>query len=198
MNNINKYLLLLLVILKASIVNNLHSQDTGENNSEFINQFFPERMDTSKQYSVWITMKNTGLSSWSSVTSSKENQYRLSIVSDAANDTDNTFGDVLSVFLNQSVDPGQSAIIKFIVTAPSKAGSYTSQWRMMQGSKYFGEQTKSVFIKVNEEDESIVKINAASFVKQSVPNIMKSNFKSAVSLTVENTGNTKWVPDIFF
>lgn len=198
MNIAGKYLIIFVVLNFISSMK-LHSQETNSeegNNSQFVNQSIPLEMDTGKKYNVWINMKNIGATTWFSSGSSKSKQYKLSFVKNGAKDiNDLTAGS--SILLSQNVTPGQSPIINFTITAPSKAGDYISQWRMMQGDDFFGEQTKSVIIKVVENVNGVTASNNAVFVKQTVPKLMKAKFKSAVSITVENNGNTKWLPENF-
>ena len=53
--------------------------------------------------------------------------------------------------LPHSVPPGGTVTFDFIVTAPSKAGLYNFQWRMVQdGVEWFGAPSQNVVISVKK------------------------------------------------
>ena len=73
----------------------------------------------------------------------------------------------------------------FNAVGPAAMGSYNFQWRMAQdGAGLFGDTTPNVTV-TNGVDN-------AKFVAQSVPAIMALGQSYAVSVTMQNTGNTTW------
>jgi hypothetical protein len=86
-------------------------------------------------YPVSITMKNTGITTW---TSAGSNPQRLG----SQSPQDNTIWGLGRVNVPQIVPPGTSATLNFTVTAPSTPGTRSFQWRMVQeGITWFGDFT---------------------------------------------------------
>ena len=100
---------------------------------------------------------------------------------------DNAIWGVSRVELPGPVAPGASATFNFSVTAPTAVGIYNFQWRMVQDVvEWFGAYTENVAIRDG--------VNDAVFVSQSVPSTMTPGQPVAVSVTMQNTGNTTWTP----
>lgn len=169
-----------------------------EDNAEFISQFMPAEMDTGKSYDVWINMKNTGTTTWKAYSPDDPESYVLGFVKNESIKEENIFTDFSGVGLNIDVAPGTEAGFYFKIESPSKAGHYISQWRMMKGKNFFGDESKSVIVNVLRERIDTTLVNNASFVKSTVPKLMKCGYRSAVSFVVENTGTTKWIPGKHF
>ena len=88
-----------------------------------------------RSYPVSITMKNTGVTTW---TSAGSNPQRLG----SQNPQDNTIWGLARVNVPQVVPPGDSATFNFNVTAPPTQGIRAFQWRMLQeGITWFGDFT---------------------------------------------------------
>jgi hypothetical protein len=99
-------------------------------------------MTAGQQYSVSVTMRNSGGTSWSPGA-----LYRLG----AINPYDNMRWGMSRVILaaNDSVGPGQVRAFNWTVTAPSTPGQYNFQWRMVQdGVAWFGVETANVVVNV--------------------------------------------------
>ncbi|GDY22362.1 hypothetical protein LBMAG56_37090 [Verrucomicrobiota bacterium] len=80
-------------------------------------------------------------------------------------------------------------IFNFTVTAPAAAGTYNSQWRMVQdGVGAFGDSTVNVPVSVTLP----ATVNAAAFVTQSVPTSMTVGQTYPVTVTLRNSGTTTW------
>lgn len=89
-------------------------------------------------YPVSITMKNTGITTW---TFAGSNPQRLG----SQSPQDNTVWGLARVNVPQIVPPGASAIFNFNITAPSTPGTRAFQWRMVQeGITWFGDFTPVV------------------------------------------------------
>jgi hypothetical protein len=100
-------------------------------------------MLASHQYSVSVTMKNTGTTTWTDAAG-----FRLF----AYNPSGNTrWGfDRVRMPSNVSIPQGSSYTFNFMVTAPSTPGSYNFQWRMLlNGTGTFGEPSANVVVTVS-------------------------------------------------
>lgn len=114
---------------------------TGTPNATFVSQSVPTSMTAGQNYSVSVTMRNTGDTTWTS------DVYRLR----SYNPQDNTVWGFNRVYLptGTTVPPGYDYTFYFTVTAPSAAGSYNFQWRMVQeGIAEFGSITPNVLVNV--------------------------------------------------
>jgi len=164
------------------------------NNAEYINQAVPTHMMGGQTYKVWVTMKNTGKTSWNSVSESPAGQYKLGFVSDLTDGSKYMNLNSLPVSLNQTVAPGESANFEFAVTAPSQAGSYYFQTMMMQNNSYFGQKSNGVWITVDGGGSSS-SLNSSNFIEQRIPMKMTSGTEYKISITMSNNGQTAWTKD---
>jgi hypothetical protein len=113
----------------------------GVNNATFISQSVPSSMVAGNSYSVSVTMRNSGTTTWTS------DSYRLG----SQNPEDNWTWGLNRVYLpaGTTVPPGSDYTFYFTVTAPSAAGYYNFQWRMVQdGVQWFGDYTPNVLVNV--------------------------------------------------
>ncbi len=135
-HNPKQLLCLLLTLLAASAA-------YAGNNAQFISQSVPARLAPGQVSSVSVTMKNTGTTTWD------YSWYKLS----AQNPYDNTvwFGDTRAYLpYGTYVAPGQQVTFNFNITAPSTAGIYNFQWKMIQEfTEVFGEITPNKAITVS-------------------------------------------------
>jgi len=114
----------------------------ASNNAEYVSQSVPNPMCAGKSYTVSVTMKNTGVTTWTT-----GGNYRLG----SQNPQDNTIWGIGRVGLasGESIAPGQSKTFTFTVTAPSNPSTYNFQWRMVQdGVEWFGATTPNVAVNV--------------------------------------------------
>jgi len=115
----------------------------SRNDAQFISQTVPATMTAGKEYSVSITMKNSGTTTWSA-----KAIYALM----SENPSDNTFFvDAARVYLNpdESIPPDGQKTFVFNAIAPATAGLYNFQWRMGQeGVERFGDKTPNIAIQV--------------------------------------------------
>ena len=116
--------------------NTMFSDNVPEHNdATFVSQTVPATMVPGQTYSVIVTMRNTGTSTWT-----PDGDYQLG----SDNLPDNTRWGPSRVNLNATVRPGEDATFSFMVTAPA-AGSHSFQWRMVQnGVQRFGALTTNV------------------------------------------------------
>ena len=110
------------------------------NGATFVSQSVPATMAAGQAYSVSVTMRNSGTSTWSSV-----GGYRLG----SQNLPDNsTWGPNRANAIN-TVAPNGDITYNFAVTAPPTEGTYNFQWRMVQdGVEWFGDATPNVAVTV--------------------------------------------------
>ncbi|MFZ2456444.1 MAG: NBR1-Ig-like domain-containing protein [Candidatus Altiarchaeia archaeon] len=101
-------------------------------------------MYTGRHYQVIATMRNTGTNTWTA-----SSGYRLG----SQNPTDNAnFGlNRVNLSSSDSIAPGNTKIFYFEVTAPSTPGTYNFQWKMRQGSSWFGDPSENVVITVTAD-----------------------------------------------
>ncbi|HEX5735108.1 MAG TPA: DUF4214 domain-containing protein [Blastocatellia bacterium] len=152
----------------------------GTNNSSFVSQSVPGSMTAGQTYSVIVTMRNNGTTTWTT------GSYKLG----SQNPQDNTTWGVSRVSLPNPISPGFDVSITFNVTAPTTAGTYNFQWRMLQeGTGFFGASTANLSIQVATAGGST---NNASFIDQAVPETMIAGQVYPFSVTMRNTGTTTW------
>jgi hypothetical protein len=156
----------------------------GTNNASFVSQSVSTSMTTGQSVSVSVTMQNTGTTTWAAGT------YKLG----SQNPADNTTWGLNRVNLASSVAPGGQATFNFTVVAPSTAGTYNFQWRMLQdGVGSFGATSTNVAVNVTQSGGGGGGgSNNAAFVSQSVSASMTTNQSVNVSVTMRNTGTTTW------
>ncbi|HVG22031.1 MAG TPA: NBR1-Ig-like domain-containing protein, partial [Blastocatellia bacterium] len=160
----------------------------SSDNAAFVSQFVPTSMTPGQSYTVTITMRNTGTSTWSPSTG-----YRLG----SQNPQDNLTWGLNRASLLSSISPGSSTSIKFTVRAPSTSGVYNFQWQMVKdGTGFFGSPTQNIAIQVGSGGGGGT--NGASFVSQSVPASLGAGQAATVSVTMRNSGTTTWTPGTYF
>lgn len=116
--------------------NTIFSDNVPEHNdASFVSQTVPTTMVPGQTYSVSVTMRNTGASTWT-----PDGDYQLA----SENVPDNQRWGLNRVNLTTTVLPGSDATFNFTVTAPA-TGSHSFQWRMVQqGVERFGALTTNV------------------------------------------------------
>lgn len=112
------------------------------NSTAYVAQSVPTYMEAGQTYSASVTMRNTGDTTWTDA-----DLYRLG----AQNPQDNWTWGFNRVPLPNSVPPGGEVTFNFWVTAPSYAGSYNFQWRMVRdGVEWFGDYTGNTIVQVTQ------------------------------------------------
>lgn len=150
------------------------------NSAEFVSQSVSATMYSGEKYTVSVTMRNSGTSTWTAA-----NQYRLG----SQNPMDNQTWGLGRVDVAASVAPGQTYTFTFTVTAPQKIGTYNFQWKMLrEGVEWFGAVGANAVVNVTLPPP----VNGSSFVSQSVPSTMTAGRQYTVSVRMKNTGNTAW------
>ena len=160
----------------------------------FVSQSVPASMSAGQQYSVSVSMRNTGSTTWTAAQG-----IRLG----AVNPYDNyTWGmNRVSLAGGDSIAPGQEKVFTWNVTAPTTAGTYNFQWRMVRdGVAWFGDLSTNLAVAVSVPPTptktptlvGIPPLANAVFVNQSVPAAMTAGQQYSVSVTMTNTGGTTW------
>jgi YD repeat-containing protein len=114
---------------------------SGFNNAQFVSQSsVPTTMYTGMRYRVWVRMRNTGSSTWTAA-----HLYRLG----SQNPQDSSTWVTSRVAVPGDVVPGAEAVFNFTVIAPTAAGQYNFQWKMVEDSvEWFGDLTQNVAVTV--------------------------------------------------
>ncbi len=162
------------------------------NNAQFISQNVPATMEIGQTYDVSVTMKNTGTTTWT-----RDTSFRLGSYNPGSNTIWKPEGpcDVPNihhrVYLcsGEAIAPLETKTFTFQVTAPTQAGEYNFQWRMLEEFvQWFGDYSANVAVSVENPPE----INDAQFIGQNVPASMEVGLTYDVSVTMKNTGTTTW------
>jgi Ig-like domain from next to BRCA1 gene len=149
------------------------------NDAAFISQTVPTTMTAGQSTSVSIAMTNSGTTTWAAGT------YKLG----SQNPQDNTTWGLNRVNLVSSVAPGGNATFTFNVAAPTTPGTYNFQWRMNDGSAFFGTASTNASVTVTGGSTPT---NDAAFVSQTVPSSMTAGQSYTVSVVMRNSGTTTW------
>ncbi|MFC1679029.1 Ig-like domain-containing protein [Elusimicrobiota bacterium] len=121
----------------------INVSNAGLNDALFVSQVVPAVMTGGEEYAVSVTMQNTGRTTWT-----ESGKYRLG----SQNPRDNKTWGTHRVFLSEAeaVAPGGSKTFAFEVTAPTSAGTYDFQWRMVRDHvEWFGEMSENVSVRVD-------------------------------------------------
>ncbi|MDO8586544.1 MAG: DUF5010 C-terminal domain-containing protein [Armatimonadota bacterium] len=110
------------------------------NNAQYISDTIPNTMTAGQQYSVNVTMKNIGTTTWS-----YDGGYKLGGVGDS-----DPFADTRQLLnVGETVAPQAQRTFTFTMTAPTTPGQYTTDWRMLRESvEWFGD-TLTEIVQVN-------------------------------------------------
>ncbi|MGH9840251.1 MAG: immunoglobulin domain-containing protein [Blastocatellia bacterium] len=112
------------------------------NDSRFIIQNVPVTMVAGQRYTVSVTFRNTGASTWTAA-----NGYKL--VSQAPlNNLNWGLNEVPWPSSVASVAPGADVTFSFTATAPATPGRYRFDWRVTQGQSGFGGFTPGLEVTV--------------------------------------------------
>jgi C1A family cysteine protease len=139
----------------------------------------PTGMVAGQTYTVHVTVQNTGTTIWTASAG-----YKLG----AVGDSDPFAPNRILLDSGDSIAPGQSKAFTFTMTAPSKAGSYVTDWRMVrEGVAWFG-STLLVQLTVQAGPEQY----GAAIAANDMPTSMTAGESYVVHVTVQNTGLNTW------
>ncbi len=168
--------------------------DVGTNNAAFVSQTVPAAMTAGQTYSVSVTMKNSGTTTWSTAS------YALGSKNPENNSTWDADG---RIPVPANIAPNQEATFTWNVTAPATAGTYNFQWQLRQsGVEWFGALTPNVAVVVTTSTTTpppvipppTVPEYDAVFVSQAVPASMVSGQTYTVTVVMQNVGSDTWRP----
>ncbi|WP_019909759.1 NBR1-Ig-like domain-containing protein [Paenibacillus sp. HW567] len=155
------------------------SNTVAKNAATIISDTIPDVMAKGHSYPVTISVRNDGQGIWY-----EEAFYRLGGVGD-----NDPFANTRQNILDEQVIIGQTTSFTFLMKAPDAAGTYTTDWRMVQdGVAWFG-STLTKNVQVTDGTRN------ASMISHTIPSIMEAGKTYDVSITVRNTGNTSWYED---
>ncbi len=149
---------------------------TVTDSAALVSEDIPAAMAAGKAYTVHIKVKNSGLSDWSAASG-----YKLVAVGDG-----DPFTMISSFPVSDVVASGQEATFTITMKAPTRSGSFTTDWQMVHGSQWIGSapQLKKV-VTVTNGDDTIV-------IRENIPATMTAGQSYTVRITVRNTGDTSW------
>ena len=148
----------------------------------FVSQNVPSTLAPGENSTAQIVLRNTGNTTWS-----PQNFFNLG----SQNPADNTTWGFARVELTNSVFPGQTLTITVPLVAPSTAGTYDFQWRMVhEGVAWFGATTTNVAITVGTAPPPLT--NNAAPVSQIVSAALTTGQTTNVTVVLRNTGTTPW------
>ena len=117
---------------------------TGEDGASFVSQNLPvTTMTAGQSYTVSVTMKNTGSSTWTA-----EDGYYLG-AQNPQDPVNTTWVGTGLVSLDAAVAAGEEHTFSFPVVAPATPGTYNFQWKMLRKDvAWFGAQTTNIAVPV--------------------------------------------------
>lgn len=118
--------------------------DIQGNYAQILSMSAPSNMTAGEQYTVEVTVKNMGSTTW---TSAGNKPWRLGSQSPQDNQT---WGmNRVPIPQGTEVRPKETYIFSFTVTAPAAAGQHAMRWRMVQdGKEWFGQLSEKQTITV--------------------------------------------------
>lgn len=130
-------------------------------------------------YSASVTVKNVGSTNW---TNDGSNPYGLGTLAN---------GDFpyLRWYLdpNEIIEPGQTRTFDINIISPAAPGEKQQAWKMLQsGITWFGESHEHT-IKVIPASQ-----NSSKIINHDIPNLVVTESKIAVSISVRNEGTETW------
>ncbi|HJR07936.1 MAG TPA: carbohydrate-binding protein, partial [Pyrinomonadaceae bacterium] len=157
----------------------------------FVSQSVPSPMIAGQTYHVWITMRNTGTTTWS-----PENSYRLG----SENTRDNIKWRLNRVQLPAIVPPGAEVTIDFDVTAPLDAATHNFQWRIVQDGPagWFGEPTTNIPVSVlTPQYNGALEFSSCDYISGWAGDSTRPNTPIQVDIFADNNFVARTVADQF-
>lgn len=112
---------------------------------EYVSDTIPSTLLTNQSYNVSITMRNRGVSWFTS------RGFRLGAVGDS-----DPFASFTRVDISGQVKPGGTYTFNFTLKAPASAGTYTTEWRMVRDAyAWFGPTvSKAINVTANADSQA--------------------------------------------
>ena len=128
------------VVTPGVTINVTSPPNPTPNVAAFVSQSVPGSMVAGKTYTVSVTMKNTGTTTWTAA-----DAYRLG----SQAPQDNFVWGLNRALLSKQVLPGEEVTFTFDVTAPVIPGTYNFRWRMVRDSvEWFGDYSPNWAVSV--------------------------------------------------
>lgn len=125
--------------MSTNVIIQVGTPPPSTDGAAFVSQTVPLSMLAGQSYSVSVTMRNTGTSTWTA------GNYYLG----SQNPQGNSRWGLNRVDLSGSVAPNTDKTFTLNITAPSTPGNYNFQWQVAKdGSGYFGAQSTNVVVSV--------------------------------------------------
>lgn len=148
-------------------------------NAEFVSDNIPSTMEPGKTYTGSVTFRNMGSEPWST-----SGNHRLGL--DSESETYASFGLEGRYYINNVIQPGQTATFPIEFKAPEKQGSYTIEFKMLkEGTSWFGSTFKK---KIAVQGPPL----SSAYISDNIPTTMESGKTYDVSITFKNTGSETW------
>jgi hypothetical protein len=139
----------------------------------------PTTMTAGQSYAVHVTVQNMGTTTWTAAAG-----YKLG----AVGDSDPFAPTRILLDPSDSIGSGQSKTFTFTMTAPSTAGSYVTDWRMVREFVAWFGATLTVQVTV----EAAAGQYGAVITANDMPTSMIAGQTYTVHIAVQNTGTNTW------
>lgn len=183
---------------------------TKDDDATYVNDDIPTTMVAGQSYTVHITVTNNGGTTWTAA-----DRYKLG----AVGETDPFAASRIHLGAADSIAPGASKTFSFTMKAPAAAGTYTTDWRMIQErTSWFGPVlvSKAVIVNAGSGATAVTESSApsassritrislvepkaliedeksAEIVNTTIPPVMIAGQSYPVSVTVKNTSDDTW------
>jgi YD repeat-containing protein len=159
----------------AASTNLLIAVNVTVDQAQFVSQSVPSVMIPQNAYSVSVTMKNTGNTTWDS-------NYRLG----SDNPVNNLNWGLNRVYLasGETIPPGGSKTFTFTVTAPAGPGSYALfQWRMLrEGVQRFGDYSPVAVVALTQGNLNMALIDPINRIGSPGEDLLSRNYNWSLPL----------------
>ncbi len=168
----------------------------------YVSDDIPTAMIAGQSYTVHITVANIGDTTWTAA-----NRYKLG----AVGETDPFAASRIHLDAADAIAPGASTTFAFTMKAPATAGTYTTDWRMIQERvSWFGPllvrkevtvspapiapgATATAGVNIINSTAELAEDEAAAVIENTtIPATMTAGQSYTVSVTVKNTSNQTW------
>lgn len=140
----------------------------------------PAQMTAGSVYDIGVSLQNIGSVPWTAA-----DGYKLGLLTDATNAT---WGLTRVALPFVTISPGQHAVFRFSVRAPTTAGRYAMQWQLLrEGVQWFGDPTSAHAVTVDATSPPVIPV-----LETALSPIMLAGQSYPVRITYKNTSNTTW------
>lgn len=176
------YIFLFMLVVSWTFLSN--SAVAAGKEASIIAHTIPSTMKTGVTYPVSVTVRNEGTEGWT-----KEQMYRL------GSWNYNAFAEGRQYLPdNQKISPNETITFYFNMTAPSVAGTYVSEWRMLQENVVWFGEAVNMEIKVL----NTLPAHQATIISENIPETMAKGHFYPVTINVRNDGGDTWSAANFY